>query len=186
MEPVSGEYQPVEAFVKSRGIGMGADSAPPTESTASKPEIMKVIAGDFESKPPDIPNRDAPVIVADPKNNKNHVARITGPDDMGFTLLAIVPTGAKELTVSLRLLHPLSSKLIRFDDGRMPEGIRLRVRLINELGNSAIRDAIVRPTGSWRDMEFTFYDLPRKVVQISVEAIWMQGPIYVDDVRIVP
>ena len=144
------------------------------------------MAGDFESEPPAIPNRDAPVIVKDPTNAKNHVARITGPDEMGFTLPVSMPRGTEELTVSLRLLHPEGTKLVRFEDGKTPEGIRLRARLLNDRGNSAIRDAVVRPSGQWRELEFTFFDLPQTVVQLSVEAIWMNGPVYVDDVKIAP
>lgn len=184
MEPVSGEYEPLEGFLKQRGLKV-ADRAvltpPSTRPVAGAPSIT---AGDFESKPPAIPNRDVPVIVKDPADAKNHVARITGPDEMGFTLPISVPSGTEELTIALRLLHPEGTKLIRFEDGRMPEGIRLRVRLLNDLGNSAIRDAVVRPTGQWREMEFTFYDLPKTLVQISVEAIWMEGPVYVDDVSV--
>ena len=93
---------------------------------------------------------------------------------------------SSSIPTKLRLLHPLSSKLIPFDDGRTPEGIRLRVRLVNDIGNSAIRDAVVRPIGQWRELEFAFYDLPKKVVSVSVEAIWMEGPVYFDDVKLVP
>lgn len=182
MEPVSGEYEPLAGFLKTRGLKL-------VESTATKSPsagVLSITAGDFESKPPAIPNRDAAVVVTDPTDAKNHVARVTGPDEMGFTLPISVPSGTKELTIALRLLHPEGTKLIRFEDGQTPEGIRLRVRLLNDLGNSIIRDAVVRPTGQWRELEFTFYDLPKKVVSISVEAIWMEGPVYFDDVRLTP
>ena len=120
--------------------------------------------GDFESAVPGGPNSDNAVIVADPMQKGNHVACITGPDEMSFDLPLSLPAGTEEATISLRLLHPMSSKLIRFEDGRTPEGIRLRVRLVNDIGNSAIRDAVVRPIGQWRELEFAFYDLPKKVV----------------------
>ena len=103
---------------------------------------------------------------------------------MGFTLPAAVAVGTQQLTVSLRLLHPEGTKLIKFEDDRTPEGIRLRVRLLNDKGNSAIRDMVVRPTGQWRNVEYVFYDLPGKVEQVTVEAIWMKGPVYFDDLHI--
>lgn len=186
MEPVSGEYERLDGFLKLRGLDVAKGTIsmqPGTRPAAVAPAIS---AGDFESNPPAIPNRDAAVVVKDPTDTKNHVARITGPDEMGFTLPISVPSGTKELTIALRLLHPESTKLLRFEDGKAPEGIRLRVRLLNELGNSAIRDVVVRPTGQWREIEATFYDLPKTLVQVSVEAIWMEGPVYVDDVKIVP
>lgn len=184
MEPVSGEYEPLEGFLKKRGLKVAGSTAATRAGARPVAGTSSVTGGDFETKPPAIPNRDSPVIATDPANPKNHAARITGPGEMGFALPASVPSGTEELTIALRLLHPEGTKLIRFDDGRMPEGIRLRVRLVNELGNSAIRDAVVRPTGQWREMEFTFHELPKTVVQVNVEAIWMEGPVYVDDVRI--
>lgn len=186
MEPVSGDYQPLEGFLKSRGLSVAKNTPGPPESDVTSAGYLGITAGNFETQPPEIPNRDAAVVVPDPTNTKNHVARIIGPDEMSFTLPISVPKGTNELTVSLRLLHPEGTKLIQFEDGKTPEGIRLRVRLLNEIGNSAIRDAVVRPTGQWREMEFNFHDLMNNAVQVSVEAIWMEGPVYVDDVRIVP
>jgi hypothetical protein len=186
MEPVSGDYQPLDGFLKSRGLSVAGNMPAPSESTDAAAGPLRITAGDFETQPPEIPNRDAAVVVPDPTNKKNHVARIIGPDEMSFTLPISIPKGTRQLTVSLRLLHPEGTKLIRFEDGKTPDGIRLRVRLLNEIGNSAIRDAVVRPTGQWREMEFTFHDLMKNVVQVSVEAIWMEGPVYVDDVKIVP
>ena len=182
MEPVSGEYEPLEGFIKRRGLQITSKTQPPKDS-ATASAVPSIIAGDFESKPPSLPEPNAAVIVEDPTHPKNHVARINGPRETGFTLPATVPARTMELAVSLRLLHPENTKLIRFQDGKMPEGIRLRVRLINDIGNSVIRDMIVRPTGQWRDLEYVFYDLPEAVVQVRVEAIWMGGPVYVDDVR---
>ncbi len=112
------------------------------------------------------------------------MAGSTGPEEMGFALPWPLPAGTSKATVSLRLLHPPRTKLMRFDDGQEPEGIRLRVRLINAAGNSAIRDAIVRPTGLWRNMEFAFYDLPSGVEAVGIKAIWMEGPVYADDVKV--
>lgn len=179
MDPVSGEYQPLAGFLKHRDIS--TPGSPPKAGSS-----LQAVAGDFESQPPAIPNRDPAIIVAEPGNPRNHVARIIGPDEMGFTLPAQVPPGTPELMVKLRLLHPLESKITTFPDGTTPEGIRLRVRLLNDLGNSAIRDAIIRPSGQWRDLDFVFYDLPKSVVQVSVEALWMEGPIYIDDVQLTP
>lgn len=183
MEPVSGDYVALEVFLKDRGLGSNSTvkvSATPKSSTSG------VVGGDFESAVPGGPNSDNAVIVSDPRQPGNHVARITGPDEMSLDLPLQFPTGTTEATIALRILHPLSSKLIRFGDGSMPEGIRLRVRLVNDIGNSAIRDAVVRPIGQWRELEFAFYDLPKKVVSMSVEAIWMEGPVYFDDVKLVP
>jgi hypothetical protein len=173
LEPVSGEYLPLSEFIKSRETG----------SPLEPPVLPGLVGGDFETKPQPVPGYGDAVIVPDPENSANQVARITGPEEMGFALPCALPAGASEVTVSLRLLHPLATKLLRFDDGQEPEGIRLRVRLINAVGNSAIRDAVVRPTGLWRKMEFTFYDPPSEVVAVGIEAIWMEGPVYVDDVK---
>lgn len=184
MEPVSGDYEPLEGFIRHRGLLVSGNAPAPSVTRREGALRLAVIAGDFQSVPPRIPNRDMPVIVPDPTDKRNQVARITGPHEMGFTLPVTVPEDVGGLVVSLRLLHPLSTRLVRFEDGRLPEGIRLRVRLINQLGNSAIRDAVVRPTGQWREMEFVFHDLPMNVEQLSIEAIWMDGPVYVDDVRV--
>lgn len=183
MEPVSGEYVPVEQFLAHRGLKSGAVAQVPASKSNGAASIR---GGDFESTASRGPNSDSAVIVADPTRKGNHVACITGPDEMSFDLPLVLPPGTPEATISLRLLHPMSTKIIRFEDGRTPEGIRLRVRLVNDIGNSIIRDAIVRPTGQWREMEFTFYDLPQKVVTLSVEAIWMEGPVYFDDVKLIP
>jgi predicted nucleic acid-binding Zn ribbon protein len=184
MDPVSGDFQPLQTFLKDHGLKSGATvKAAPTGSSSSADGI---IGGDFESAVPGGPNSDNAVIVDDPTQKGNHVARITGPDEMSFDLPFKLQPGTADATIALRMLHPMSSKLIAFDDGRMPEGIRLRVRLVNDIGNSAIRDAVVRPTGQWRELEFAFYDLPKKVVSVSVEAIWMQGPVYFDDVKLAP
>lgn len=183
MEPVSGEFVPLQQFLEHRGLKSGQTTKMPATPTSS---ASGVVGGDFESAVPGGPNSDNAVIVADPMQKGNHVACITGPDEMSFDLPLKLPPGTPEATIALRLLHPLSSKLITFDDGRAPEGIRLRVRLVNDLGNSIIRDAVVRPTGQWREMEFSFYDLPQKVVSVSVEAIWMEGPVYFDDVKLIP
>ena len=177
MDPVTGGYQPLSTFLEQRGLGVTHSPRPTTSS-------FEVVSGDFETQPPEIANRDPAIIVPDPARPRNHVARIIGPDELGFTLLASIPPGTSELMVKLRLLHPLESKITTFPDGTTPEGIRLRLRLINNLGNSVIRDAIVRPSGQWRNLEFVFYDLPARVVQVSVEALWMEGPIYIDDVQI--
>ncbi|MCB1226752.1 MAG: zinc ribbon domain-containing protein [Verrucomicrobiales bacterium] len=184
-DPVSGEYLGLAEFLQSRGLAGTDAGAPPMSSPGSSSGngTRGIVGGDFETAVPPIPQRDMAVIVADPMNPGNQVARITGPDEMSFTLPVELPEGTPEVAVTLKLLHPESTRLIPFPDSPGPEGIRLRVRLLNELGNSVIRDAIVRPTGMWRDLEFVFYDLPSKVVQLSVEAIWMEGPIYVDEVR---
>lgn len=184
MEPVSGDYEPLEGFIKRRGLQDVGRAPALAETTRGKGSLFAVVAGDFQSKPPRLPDRDMPVIMPEPANPGNRVARIIGPHETGFTLPVAVPKDVGNLAVSLRLLHPLSTRLVPFEDGRMPEGIRLRVRLINPLGNSAIRDAVVRPTGQWREMEFVFHDLPMNVGQLSIEAIWMEGPVYVDDVRV--
>jgi hypothetical protein len=184
MEPVSGEYVPVEQFLTHRGLTSGAVAQVPASKNNSAQAAIQ--GGDFESTATSGPNSDTAVIVADPTRKGNHIACITGPDEMSFDLPLRLPPGTPEATISLRLLHPMSTKLIRFDDGHVPEGIRLRVRLVNDIGNSIIRDAIVRPTGQWREMEFAFYDLPQKVVSVSVEAIWMEGPVYFDDVKLIP
>jgi len=184
MEPVSGEYVPVEQFLAHRGLTSGAVAQVPASKNNSAQAAIP--GGDFESTATSGPNSDTAVIVADPTRKGNHIACITGPDEMSFDLPLRLPPGTPEATISLRLLHPMSTKLIRFDDGHVPEGIRLRVRLVNDIGNSIIRDAIVRPTGQWREMEFAFYDLPQKVVSVSVEAIWMEGPVYFDDVKLIP
>lgn len=176
LEPVSGDYVSLSEFLKAR------EARPPSEPPVV-PGGLQGLGCDFETKPQSVPGHEDAVIVADPKNSDNHVARITGPEEMGFTLPVAVPDGTQQLAVSFRLLHPEATKLIIFEDGRTPEGIRLRVRLLTDKGNSAIRDMVVRPTGQWRKLEYVFYDLPRNVVQVSVEAIWMEGPIYVDDVQ---
>lgn len=176
LEPVSGEYVPLAEFIEFQGI----KSAPEAASSMK----VGIRGGDFESKPPAVQNHDEAIIVPDPADSGNHVARIIGPDEMSFALPLQLPHGAEEATISLRLLHPEGTKLVSFGDGNNPEGIRLRVRLINDIGNSTIRDTVVRPTGMWRKMEFTFYDPPSKVVAVSVEAIWMEGPVYVDDVQV--
>ncbi|MCP5557029.1 MAG: zinc ribbon domain-containing protein [Verrucomicrobiaceae bacterium] len=185
MDAVSGEYVPLQQFLQDRGLTVGATSSTqqPRQLTPV-PEGLIVVGGDFESAAPPIANRDRAVIVADPQDGTNHVARITGPDEMSFTLPVQLAEGTSEVAVTLKLLHPEGTQLIPFTDGPGPEGIRLRVRLLDDQGNSAIRDAVVRPTGQWREMEYVFYDLPKKVVQVSVEAIWMEGPVYVDDVRL--
>ena len=182
MDPVSGEYQPLTGFIKLHELKVAPDASVSSAGDARPPTVT---AGDFESKPQPLPDGNAPVIVPEPGNPKNHVARISGPEEMGFALPASVPEGTQQLTVSFRLLHPEGTKLIKFEDGRIPEGIRLRVRLLNDKGNSTIRDMVVRPTGQWRELEYVFYDLPGAVVQIGVEAIWMKGPVYVDDVKLV-
>lgn len=183
MEPVSGEYVPLQQFLQHRGLKSGQTTK---VHAATQSSTSGVVGGDFESAVPGGPNSDNAVIVADPTQKGNHVACITGPDEMSFDLPLKLAAGTEEATITLRLLHPMSSKLIRFDDGRTPEGIRLRVRLVNDLGNSIIRDAVVRPIGQWRELEFAFYDLPKKVVSVSVEAIWMEGPVYFDDVKLIP
>ncbi len=184
LETVSGEFQPLQTFLKDHGLKSGGNVKATAGKTSSSAD--GIIGGDFETAVAGGPNSDNAVIVEDPTRKGNHVARITGPDEMSFDLPFKLQTGTAEATISLRLLHPLSSKLIPFDDGRKPEGIRLRVRLVNDIGNSAIRDAVVRPTGQWREMEFAFYELPKKIVSMSVEAIWMEGPVYFDDVKLVP
>lgn len=181
LEPVSGEYVPLSEFIEFHGLKLKAD----TPATTGKTTVTGISGGDFERMPPAVPNHDEAVIVSDPANPGNQVARIIGPDEMSFALPLQLPPGSEEATISLRLLHPEGTKLIRFEDGTVPEGIRLRVRLINDIGNSVIRDTVVRPTGTWRKLEFTFYDPPSKVVAVSVEAIWMEGPVYVDDLRLV-
>ena len=183
LEPVSGEFVPLQQFLEHRGLKAGAAVQLPK---SGKSNAAGVLGGDFESTVSVGENNDNAVIVADPTRKGNHVARITGPDEMSFDLPLKLAPGTPDATISLRLLHPLSTRLIRFDDSRAPEGIRLRVRLVNDIGNSIIRDAIVRPTGQWREMEFAFYDLPQKVVSVSVEAIWMEGPVYFDDVKLIP
>jgi hypothetical protein len=184
MDPVAGEYQPLAKYLAQLEAAP-PDATPPGPPPASPPTALSVTSGDFETPPPEIPDRDGAVIVADPLNPANHAARIVGPDEMSFTLPVTAPPGLGEMTVLLRLLFPATTKIIRFEDGRTPEGIRLRVRLLNELGNSVIRDAVVRPSDQWRDFEFNFYEPPKRVVQVSVEAIWMEGPVYVDDVKLV-
>ncbi|MBN8420171.1 MAG: zinc ribbon domain-containing protein [Verrucomicrobia bacterium] len=179
LDPVSGEFQSLQTFLKDHGLKSGG-------TVPVAPTGNGIIGGDFETAVPGGPNSDNVVIVDDPTQKGNHVARITGPDEMSFDLPFKLQAGTADATIALRMLHPLSSKLIAFDDGRMPEGIRLRLRLVNDIGNSAIRDAVVRPTGQWRELEFAFYDLPKKIVSVSVEAIWMQGPVYFDDVKLVP
>lgn len=183
MEPVSGEFVPLETFLKDRGLSSGGTviTPPPPKSSAGG-----VLGGDFESPVSAGKNNTDAVIVADPTGKGNHVARIIGPDEMSFDLPLKLSAGTQEATIALRLLLPENTKLIRFDDGKSPEGIRLRVRLVNDIGNSIIRDAVVRPIGQWREMEFSFYDLPEKVVSVSVEAIWMTGPVYFDDVKLIP
>ena len=181
MEPVSGEFVPLDRFVQDRGLKIDAT---PTRLPSTGAAGMGVIGGDFASAAPPIPDRDSAVIVADPLEATNQVACITGPDEMSFTLPVQLDEDTPEVAVKLKVLIPEGTKLIPFLDAPGPEGIRLRVRLLNESGNSAIRDAVVRPTGQWREMEYVFYDLPKKVVQASVEAIWMEGPVYVDDVRL--
>ena len=176
MEPVSGDYQPLAGFLQQRRL-----STTPAPKAAP---LLQAVAGDFETPPPELPNRDPAIVVPDPTDKRNHVARIIGPDEMSFTLPAVVPPGTKELMVKLRLLHPLESKITVFPDGSKPEGIRLRVRLLNDIGNSTIRDAVVRPSGQWRELDFVFYELPKTVVQVSIEALWMEGPVYIDDVLI--
>lgn len=183
LDPVSGDFQPLATFLKDHGLKSGGTVK---VTAVAKSSANGILGGDFESAVPGGPNSDNAVIVSDPTQQGNHVARITGPDEMSFDLPLQFPAGTTEATIALRLLHPLSSKLISFDDGRTPEGIRLRVRLVNDIGNSAIRDAVVRPIGQWRELEFAFYDLPKKVVSVSVEAIWMEGPVYFDDVKLVP
>jgi hypothetical protein len=183
LEPVSGDFVPLEVFLKDHGLQSGGAAK---VAAATKISAGGIQGGDFESAVPGGPNSDNAVIVADPMQKGNHVACITGPDEMSFDLPLSLPAGTEEATISLRLLHPMGSKLIRFEDGRTPEGIRLRVRLVNDIGNSAIRDAVVRPIGQWRELEFAFYDLPKKVVSLSVEAIWMEGPVYFDDVKLIP
>jgi hypothetical protein len=183
LEPVSGDFVPLEVFLKDHGLQSGGTVK---VAAATKSSAGGIQGGDFESAVPGGPNSDNAVIVADPMQKGNHVACITGPDEMSFDLPLTLAAGTEEATISLRLLHPMSSKLIRFEDGRTPEGIRLRVRLVNDIGNSAIRDAVVRPIGQWRELEFAFYDLPKKVVSVSVEAIWMEGPVYFDDVKLIP
>lgn len=183
MEPVSGEFVPLQEFLKQHELKSGQTTQTPA---ATKGSVNGVVGGDFESAAPGGPNSNNAVIVADPTQKDNHVARITGPDEMSFDLPLPLPAGTQEATISLRLLLPENTRLIRFDDGKSPEGIRLRVRLVNDIGNSIIRDAVVRPIGQWREMEFAFYDLPQKVVSVSVEAIWMEGPVYFDDVKLIP
>lgn len=177
MEPVSGEYLPLAEFIRSRNLDVSPDVA-----QVAMP-VLGLRGGDFESAAIPVPGHDGPRIVPEPDNPHNHVARITGPGALGFALPLTLPEGTTEATISLRLLHPLSTALTPFDDGRIPGGIRLRVRLIGERGNSAVRDAVVRPTGHWRQMDFTFYDLPSREMAVSIEAVWMEGPVYVDDVR---
>ncbi|MCB1278656.1 zinc ribbon domain-containing protein [Prosthecobacter sp.] len=182
MEPVSGEFVPLAEFLKDRGLSGGTVNTPtPPQSSA-----RGVQGGDFETAVSTGPNSDTAVIVTDPTQKGNHVARIIGPDEMSFDLPLKLAVGTPEATIALRLLLPENTKLVRFDDGKSPEGIRLRVRLVNDIGNSIIRDAVVRPIGQWREMEFSFYDLPKKVVSVSVEAIWMEGPVYFDDVKLIP
>lgn len=183
LEPVSGEFVPLKDFLQHWGLKSGGTAKTPqnTKSSASG-----VVGGDFESPASVGKDNVNAVIVADPTAKGNHVARIIGPDEMSLDLPLPLPTGTPETTIALRVLLPTSTKLIRFDDGRTPEGIRLRVRLVNDIGNSIIRDAIVRPIDQWREMEFSFYDLPKKVVSVSVEAIWMEGPVYFDDVKLIP
>jgi|GEM_PF-3421403 hypothetical protein len=181
MEPVSGEFVPLDRFVLDRGLTVDAS---PSRLPSTGAAGIGVVGGDFASAAPPIPDRDNAVIVADPQEATNQVACITGPDEMSFTLPVQLAEGTPEVAVTLKVLIPEGTKLIPFPDAPGPEGIRLRVRLLNELGNSAIRDAVVRPTGQWREMEYVFYDLPKKIVQVSVEAIWMEGPVYVDDVRL--
>jgi len=179
LEPVSGDFVPVEKFLEDRGL-----SSRPFLGTT--PSAAGIPGGDFESFGPSGSNGANVVIVPDPTQQGNHAARIVGPEEMSFELPLKLSPGIQAVTIGLRLLHPMSTKLLPFEDGSMPEGIRLRVRLVNETGNSEIRDAVVRPTGQWREMEFTFYDPPRKTAKLNVEAIWMEGPVYIDDVKLVP
>lgn len=177
-EPSLGGYEPLEGFFRQRREQAGSKTSGQGETAPVPAGELTVAAGSFESTPPAFPDRDAPVTVADPTNPKNHVARIAGSDEMGFILPVSVPAGTALLVVSLGLLHPPETKLVPYPDGRMPEGIRLQARPMNELGTSAIYAAIVSPTGQWRCLKFTFHDPPRKV-----KAIWMEGPVFVDDVR---
>lgn len=81
------------------------------------------------------------------------------------------------LGTSLDILDPIH--LLAF--GERHFGISLP-----QLGGDVDRGTPVMvsdPTGQWRALEYAFHNLQGEMVQVSVEAIWMNGPNCVYDVQ---
>jgi len=168
---VRDDYVPLEGFLRLYGI---------SSDKAGKNGVRPPVPGSFETPAKSGPN--APTIQADPLLSGNGVAVLR--PDTGFVIPSSLPQGTRSATVSLRVLVPANTRITQLDGNPSPGGVRLRVRVYDQNGNSAIQDAIVVPSGVWKSLDYPFSELPPRIVEIGVEAIWNEGPIYVDDVGI--
>ncbi|MCP5538529.1 MAG: zinc ribbon domain-containing protein [Akkermansiaceae bacterium] len=186
LNPLTGEPDSVEAFLRERGIGAEATPAPaaPPPAASSPPprNPINIYDADFEGETPDSPV--APEVVSDPTDPRNRVAMILGPDGSRFELPTDeIPTGGRPVTVSMRVFVPGALKILPREDGTIPEGLRFRVSLIGDRARMVDRDVYLRPAAEWKPVAVTFDDPPTTLSGISIHATWMDDAVYVDDIR---
>ncbi len=189
LDPVAGSYQPLEAYLHQSSPPATKPAPAVAEVTPPPPPAPKENAApsdtcDFETTPVAASEGTAPHVIADPTNPANHVAEITGPAASVFVVPVKAPDAASTLKVSLRLLRPSTTTLQPLEDGRTPQGLRLRVRLLDDAGHSVMRDTIVHSEAQWQEQELVFYNAPPSVTTLRVEVLWVKGSVYIDDIRL--
>lgn len=118
-----------------------------------------------------------------PGDTGNRVWKITGDAESYVSLPLPVTPGSGKILVSYQVYIP-STTVIESFDGQQMKGVRVRTRLTDRLGSSAIFDAVLSPADSWQQVNVTFDDGNSAPYDVGIEMIWFQGPIYIDTIEV--
>ena len=110
----------------------------------------------------------------------NPVWQLKGDDDMSVTWQLPVTKGKGDIEVSCRVLIPPATVIQTFDGEKMP-GVRVRLRLTDKNGNSAVSEKVLLPGKEWQEVKEKFEDSGDGPYLVELEMIWFEGKVYVDD-----
>jgi len=163
-------------------IQSGSDTpavAPPEESPVVTRIPEELRFEDFESANIDI-NGDGSFDL-DPTNPANAVWRLFGDADLGFFLPLPSIGGGSDIHVTYDVFIP-SQTVIMSIEGQESPVVLVRTRLMDSDGNSALAGDTLPPSGQWQTVSTTFEDPEAGVFEVGIEALWFEGPIYIDNV----
>lgn len=160
--------------------GGDAPTLVPAEKSSDVATISDVLRfEDFESSDIDI-NGDG-LLSSDPVNPANKVWRLEGDADLGFFLPLPSTDGGSDIQVTYDIFIP-SQTVIMPIEGQDSPAVLVRTRLMDSDGNSALAGDTLPPSGKWQTVSKTFEDPAAGSLEIGIEALWFEGPIYIDNV----
>ena len=160
-------------------------AAPPAMAPVPEPEPEPepgsfLAGGTFEGTA--LPGTGEGKIVRDPADPGNQVLAITAEDYLARPLA--VPADVNDVKVALRVLAPPSIQLETLEPGRVAPGVKIRVRHRNAQGDSGIGEWIVKPMDGWQQLTMTLKDIGDFRKELSLEASWFAGAIFLDDLTV--